>query len=68
LESSKLPETLKALIFVTLSEKVSEVELIETVTCINALRNNEFEASIARKRLIIEVRPVLPKISQSQSM
>lgn len=42
LESTKLPESLKRLIFITLEEKVSEVELIETVTCINALRNNEF--------------------------
>ena len=42
LDATKLPERLKTLISETLDEKVSEVELIETVTCINALRNNEF--------------------------
>ena len=40
LPETKLPERLKKIILDTLNEKVTEVELIETVTCINALRNN----------------------------
>lgn len=40
LPNTRLPERLKTLILETLNEKVTEVELIETVTCINALRNN----------------------------
>lgn len=40
LVDTKLPDKLKKLIIITLTEKVTEVELIETVTCINALRNN----------------------------
>ena len=40
LPATKLPENLKKIIIDTLTEKVTEVELIETVTCINSLRNN----------------------------
>jgi hypothetical protein len=42
LAQARLPPKLKHLILDTLTEKVSEAELIETVTCINSLRNNEF--------------------------
>jgi hypothetical protein len=67
LAPTKLPNTLKTLILHTLEEKVSEVELIETVTCINALRNNEFEAGIARNHCFIQVRTSLPRTSPSPS-
>ena len=67
LAPAKLPPTLKTLILHTLEEKVSEVELIETVTCINALRNNEFEAGIARKECLTQVRTSRPRTSRSPS-
>ena len=42
LEKAKLPSKLKQAAADTLQEKLSEVELIECITCINALKNNEF--------------------------
>lgn len=42
LEKVKLPSRLKHAVADTLRDKLSEVELIECISCINALKNNEF--------------------------
>jgi hypothetical protein len=47
LERVKLPSRLKQAAADTLREKLSEVELIECISCINALKNNEFDPATA---------------------
>jgi hypothetical protein len=47
LERVKLPSRLKQAAVDTLRDKLSEVELIECISCINALKNNEFDPAAA---------------------
>jgi hypothetical protein len=48
LDNTKLHQRLRDIIRETLIEKVTEVELIESITCINALKNNEFDSNTMR--------------------
>jgi hypothetical protein len=53
LEKVKLPSRLKQVAADTLREKLSEVELIECISCINALKNNEFETTTNSRNHLI---------------
>jgi hypothetical protein len=45
LSKTKLDRHLREMVEETFNHKIKQVELIETITCIGALKNNEFETS-----------------------
>jgi hypothetical protein len=57
LERVKLPSRLKQAAADTLREKLSEVELIECISCINALKNNEFDPTTVSNAYATQSRP-----------